>query len=258
LQDGTSEKGDKLEKGMPKASDWDFFDNIYCISLVERPDRKASAEAEFSSVGVLPKVEFICARRHGENSEQGIFESHIRCIQAGLAAGAQTMLIFEDDVIFRRFSPNTLANCAAFLSDLSRWDLFFFGCLVKGSRCTENPCVVKIRYRSLAHAYVINRSIARRLCTERWAGTAFDALLRDLGARCYAAYPGFAFQSDSPTDNREGLRLDRFRRWCGGLCRIQRTNEFYHRRRGAIIAVHVLVIAAIILLAASAAGSCFP
>ena len=239
------------------ARSWDFFDKIYCISLEERPDRRASATEEFSRVGLLSRVEFVSARRHRQNSEQGIFESHMRCIDAGLAAGAQSMLIFEDDVIFRRYSTATLAGCIDFLADRGRWDLFFFGCLVKQSRRTENRHILQIRYRSLAHAYAVNRPFAERLAQRHWEGISFDAMLQTAGGRCYAAYPAVAFQSDSPTDNREGLKIDRFRRLCGGLCRIQKMNEFFHRRRVPIIAAHVLVLLAIILLAASAFGSRF-
>ncbi len=235
---------------------WDFFDKIYCISVRDRADRRATAAAEFSKVGARPKVEFVEVLRHRENSEQGIFESHMRCIREGLAAGAKTIAIFEDDVIFRRYSPEKLAACTAFLSDRRRWDVFFFGCLVKESCRTENKCVLRIGYRSLAHAYVLNRPFAERLANKKWEGIAFDAMLRNTGARCFSAYPGFAFQSDASTDNLRGLRLDRIRRWCGGLCRIQKMNEFFYRRRGAIIAAHALAILAIALLAASAFGSC--
>jgi hypothetical protein len=236
---------------------WDFFDKIYCISLEERPDRRASAADEFSRAGLLPNVEFVSVQRHRQNSEQGIFESHMRCIDAGLAAGAKTILVFEDDVIFRRGSTAALAECIEFMSDRGRWDLFFFGCLVKKSRPTENRHVLRIRYRSLAHAYAVNRPFAERLAEKQWDGLAYDAVLREASGRCFAAYPGVAFQSDSATDNREGLKIDRLRRLCGGLCRIQKMNEFYHRRRAPIIAVHVLVVLAIVLLAASAFGPWF-
>jgi GR25 family glycosyltransferase involved in LPS biosynthesis len=240
------------------ASPWDFFDRIYCITLEDRTDRRTAAAAEFSKVGILPKVEFVSVRRHPENSEQGIFESHLGCIERGLAAGARTIAIFEDDVVFDRYAPDTLARCLDFLSEHRRWSVLFFGCLVKGSRPTAIRPLLQIRYRSLAHAYAINRPFAERLAKKRWEGAAFDAMLRSEPGLYFSVYPAFAFQSDSPTDNMAGVRLDRFRRWCGGLCRIQKMNEFYHRHRTPIIAAHVLAILAIALAAASAFGAWLP
>jgi hypothetical protein len=234
-------------------SPWRFFDRIYCISLTDRSDRRASAAEEFSRVGLLPQVEFVTVRRHEENSEQGIFESHMNCIDAGLAAGARNIVIFEDDVIFRRYSTDTLRACIEFVSTRP-WSLLFFGCLVRRSWRTENRSVLGIRYRSLAHAYAVNRPFAERLAQKRWEGVAFDAVLRSEKGNFYSAYPGFAFQSDSPTDNMRGLRIDKWRRWCGGLCRIQKMNEFYHRHRAAILIVHGLAVVAVACLAASAFG----
>jgi len=235
-------------------SPWRFFDRIYCISLTDRSDRRASAAEEFSRVGLLAQVEFVTVRRHEENSEQGIFESHMRCIDAGLAADARNIVVFEDDVIFRRYSADTLRACIEFVSTRP-WSLIFFGCLVRRSWRTENRSVLGIRYRSLAHAYAVNRPFAERFVQRRWKGVAFDAVLRSEPGPFYSAYPGFAFQSDSPTDNIKGVRIDRWRRLCGGLCRIQKMNEFYHRHQTTIIAAHILAGLAVAWLAASSFGS---
>jgi len=239
-------------------SPWNFFDRIYCITVQDRTDRRASATAAFAEVGILPRVEFVSVLRHPENSEQGIFESHLLCIRRGLSAGARTIAIFEDDVIFDRYAPETLRSCIDFLATAPCWSMLFFGCLVNGSRPTENRSVRRIRYRSLAHAYAIHRSFAERLAAKRWEGTAFDAMVRSEPGCYYSVYPSFAFQSDAPTDNREGIRLDRFRRLCGGLCRIQKMNEFYYRRRAPIIVAHVLAIVAILIAAVTAFGAGLP
>lgn len=238
-------------------SPWDFFDRIYCITLQERPDRKASAAREFARVGLDDRVQFVSVHRHPESSEQGIFQSHLHCIRAGLSAGAQTIAVFEDDVIFRRYAEKTLSGCVDFVASRP-WDALFFGCLVKKSRRTESPFVLGIRYRSLAHAYAVNRPFGERLAAKKWAGTAFDALLRDEQARYFSAYPCFAFQSGAATDNFAWPKIDKLRRWCGGLARIQKMNEFYHRRRTAILFAHVLAAVAFVLAAATSWGSCLP
>jgi hypothetical protein len=53
----------------------------------------------------------------------------------------------------------------------------------------------------------------------------------------------FAFQNDFTSDNdKKYKRLERFRRLCGGLERIQKANEFYQRHKFGVIAAHVMII----------------
>lgn len=221
---------------------WEYFDKIYCISLDERTDRRAEAESQFCSVGLRERVEFFIAKKYPHNCEQGIFESHIACIKKGIESGAETILIFEDDIQFDGFQAGSLKNSIDFLSANSHWDAFFLGCLVSGSKKTENHSVVRIKYRSLSHAYVLNRRFAGVLAEKPWQGLAYDDILNASNERFFAIYPLFAFQSNSPTDNSKYFQLDKFRRLCGGLRCIQKRNEFYHRHRIMVIALHFVLI----------------
>lgn len=123
------------------------------------------------------------------------------------------------------------------------WDILFMGCLVKGVQKTLYPSVVKIQYQCSAHAYVVRRKLAQSLADQSWTGIAWDDLLRETtDGRAFALSPAIAFQSDSRTDN-DALRwLDRFRRLCGGIRRVQKLNEWYHRHKTAIITAHVLAV----------------
>lgn len=222
---------------------WDFFDKVYCISLAERPDRRAEAAAQFATVGLADRVEFVVVPRHPTDCERGCYESHQACMSRGLAAGARQMLIFEDDVLFDGFTPAALERCTAFLAAEPDWHLFFLGCMVKASRRTPFPGVVRIRYRSLTHAYAVHARLAERLAARPWQGVPYDDFLRDLDdERTFAPYPSFAFQSNSPSDNQRYLPLDRVRRLLGGLRRLQKLDAFYHRNRSAIVAAHVLAL----------------
>jgi GR25 family glycosyltransferase involved in LPS biosynthesis len=225
------------------AGSWDHFDKIYCISLHERTDRQAAAREQFARVGVSERVEFVMVQKHPTDCEQGIYESHLLCMEKGLNAGAERILIFEDDVIFDRFEGATLANCTDFLSRNPRWHTLFLGCMVRGSRRTAYPSVRKIRYRSLTQAYVIHRRFAEILLRHPWQKIPYDDFLKGLrDEEMYAAYPSIAFQSNSRSDNERYLPLDRFRRLCGGLKNLQKRNEFYHRHRPLIIGAHVLAV----------------
>jgi GR25 family glycosyltransferase involved in LPS biosynthesis len=228
--------------------DWGFFDQIYCISVDQREDRRAEARTQFVKVGLLDKVEFVIVKKHPRNLEQGIFESHMTCIGKGIEANASNILIFEDDVQFERFSRANLSRCVDFLLENPDWNALFFGCLVAGSKKTENECVIKVKYRSLAHAYVLNRRFAEILAKKPWQDIAFDSVLSSFKEGLYAVYPSFAFQSNSRTDN-ESVQLDKFRRLCGGLRRIQKCNEAYYRHRPAFLGLHIIVILLIVIWA---------
>lgn len=220
---------------------WNFFDSVYCISLDIREDRRSQAIAQFKSVGLEGRVEFFIVKKHQKNSEQGIYESHMTCIQKGLAKGSKHILIFEDDIIFHGFSHHYLTNCVNFLSTYPSWNIFFFGCLVDGIQKTIYPSILKIKYRCLAHAYAINRPFAESISKLAWNGTSFDDLITSFNEEMYMIYPTVAFQSNSISDNNQQMVFDKIRRLFGGLKVIQRMNGFYYYHRSVIIMLHLVV-----------------
>ena len=232
---------------MPQTDPWACFDKVYCITLADRPDRRDRVQAEFKSVGLAHRVEFVRARRHPFDSEKGIYLSHLACLRRGIHAGARTMAVFEDDVVFEGFHPARLGRCVEFLCAHPGWRILFFGCLVRRIRPTASPEVVEIDYRSLAHAYAIHGDFARVLLKKPWQQIPFDAILSQFKGGYFATSPAFAFQSDSASDNTRLKGLDRLRRACGGLKRIQKANEWYCRNKPLVIAIHIFVALLLIL-----------
>ena len=224
---------------------WAFLDKIYCISLEHRQDRREYAQREFHKVGLQDRVEFVPAELCPHDSEKGIYASHMRCIEMGLQSGASHIAIFEDDVVFDRFDSIRLASGFQYLHHLPQWEAFFLGCLVYRSLPTDSPGVLRVRYRSLAHAYVLNRPFAEKMITIPWSDKPFDVMLRDALQNAYAIYPAVAFQSNAASDNDRLKGLDRFRRFCGGLRFIQMMNERCHRHVKAIILIHLLAALAL-------------
>ncbi len=224
---------------------WNYFDRCYCINLKHRTDRRRLSELQFHKVGLLKRMEYVTAEQHPQNSEQGIFLSHMRCIQKGLESNAQCIAVFEDDVVFENFDPERVNQSVQFINRLDQWEVLFLGCLVSGSWSTASPAVRKIHYSSLAHAYVLKRPFAEKLIKIQWSGKPFDAMLRDLVQRAYAIYPSIAFQSNARSDNHRLKRLDLLRRLCGGLQFIQRMNERCHRNFRMILLLHLLAISAV-------------
>ena len=227
---------------------WDGVDKIYCISLSERTDRQSQARTQFAKVGLADRVEFVIVDKHPSDCEQGIFESHQLCMRKGIAAGAKRILIFEDDVVFDRVTPGILTNGMDFLKTHECWRMLFLGCMVMGSKRTGSASILKIAYRSLTQGYVIHRRLAESIASLGWHHVPFDDFLKGLkDDQFYALYPSIAFQSNSRSDNKRYLPLDRFRRLCGGLEKIQKRNEFYHHHRGVIIGAHVFAFLLILL-----------
>jgi hypothetical protein len=224
---------------------WDSLDKIYCISLEHRTDRRRLSEIEFAKVGLLDRVEYVQVRPHAHNSEAGIFESHMLCIQKGLAANARRMAVFEDDVVFDGFDPLRVRTGLQYVGGLDHWDMVFLGCLVSRSRPTASRVVRQVRYRSLTHAYVMNRPFAEIMAKFQWSGRPIDAMFQVLVRNTYAIYPSVAFQSSASSDNWRLKGLDRIRRLCGGLRFIQKMNERYHRHFKAILLVHLLAALAL-------------
>jgi GR25 family glycosyltransferase involved in LPS biosynthesis len=222
---------------------WDFFDRIYCISLEEREDRRQAAAASFAKVGLTGKVEFVLVKPHPFNIEQGMYESHMTCLRKGLEAGAESIVVFEDDIIFDRFDAEHFKQCTQFLLKHPDWKVLLWGALIRSSRKTANPFIQKIRYQSLAHAYALNRPYAETLAYQPWRGIVIDTIFRPMDDHIYAVYPMFAFQNDFISDNDKKYKgLEHFRRLCGGLERIQKANEFYQRHKFGIITAHVMII----------------
>jgi len=231
---------------------WDFFCKIFCISVRERKDRRAEARKQFAAVGLLERVEFYIVEKDEtpKDIERGIYESHIKCIQKGLDAGARHILIFEDDIQFDRFDLEKLKTCTRFLQSKKEWKILLLGCLVNGLKLTKSKSVMNVKYRSLSHAYALNRNFAKKIVKIPWPGCAYDCLFCHYNEGVYAIYPSIAFQSDSPSGNTKYLNLEKRRRFFGGFKRIQKFNEFFFRYRSLIIAANAATVLFLMVIAA--------
>ncbi len=222
-------------------SPWSCFDAVYCISLTTRPDRREEARRQFAAVGLDGRVEFVLVDKHPTNCEQGIYQSHLACMSRGLARGARRLLIFEDDVIFVQGAAARLGQIADFLASSPSWEIFFLGCMVRASRRTDHPGVLRVRYRSLTHAYAVDHAFAAHLLRDHpWSGVPYDDFLRDLdSSRMFTIYPSIAFQSNAASDNDAYLPLDRLRRLMGGLRNLQRLDEWLHLHSAKLLWAHL-------------------
>ncbi|MEG1142328.1 MAG: glycosyltransferase family 25 protein [Clostridia bacterium] len=95
-----------------------YFDKIYCINLITRPDRKKFAQKQFKELGL--KVEFYEAFPYDFSSkiidtlnkekiwyfnkpnEFGCFMSHYNILKKSYIKGYEKILILEDDICFHK------------------------------------------------------------------------------------------------------------------------------------------------------------
>ncbi len=217
-----------------------FFDKIYCISVDTREDRRIQAKKEFDKLGIGDRVEFVLVKKHHKDPEQGIFESHFSCLRRGYEAGAEHILIFEDDLVVDYFQEERSTQAIAELAKLSRWDGFYLGAIVSSSkRCAKH--LSSIRYRCLTHGYALNRPFVQQILKKSWQGVAYDGFLKEYCHHCFAPIPMIAFQSTAKSDNTT-FQLDRIRRIFGGLKFLQRANELFLRYKYPVIASHILLL----------------
>lgn len=115
-----------------------FFDKIYCINLLERPDRKQLVQERFDKLGI--EVEFLNAVKFGfanniiqsnlfnflnknQPNEFGCTLSHYQCIKKAYLQGYNNVLIFEDDVKFYKNFNNIIEQKLNNVPD--NWDLLY-------------------------------------------------------------------------------------------------------------------------------------
>jgi GR25 family glycosyltransferase involved in LPS biosynthesis len=232
------------EAGRPDS--WAFFDKIYCITLETRPDRREQARKQFADTGLLHRIEFVSVAKHPVNPEEGIFQSHMICLNKGLKEKARRILIFEDDVFFQGIDVQALHEACNYLDSATKWNALFLGCITDGSKKTPIRKLTKITYRCLAHAYALNRPFAKHIVQQTWSGIPFDELLRRHNSEFYALYPMCAFQGLAGTDN-QTVVIDRMRRIFGGLPFIQKANELYQNHKMVLLALMAVLLVLVFL-----------
>jgi len=149
-----------------------YFDHIYCLNLLRRPDRKAHAQEQFAKYGI--EVEFWNAidgkEVHSQYTtplnagELGIVLSNIEILKDAKSKGYQTILIFEDDVVLNSEMNNIDSYFAALPEDCQ-------ALLFSGNHNTHNTAfhvappkvinerVVKIHYTYSTHAVALKSEL---------------------------------------------------------------------------------------------------
>jgi GR25 family glycosyltransferase involved in LPS biosynthesis len=191
---------------------WSSIDLIQCITLRERPERRAAAEHQFAAVGLAERVEFLEQERDAEDGKRGCFRAHQQAAAVALERGARRALTFEDDVVFlSHFTPHLAARAAAFLASdeaVLPWSVFFLGHFPRKMELVDGWSDV-VRVRSMdGHAYVLTPAGARELCSLAYAGDQVDVHFHYRCERAFALYPMVAVQAAGASDTEGTQRAD--------------------------------------------------
>lgn len=125
----------------------DYFDRAYIINLEDRTDRRREVVEEFRSIGIdIPndKIRFYNAQRPTEKGTfpdigtRGNFNSHRHVLQLAKQDGLRNVLVFEDDVSFRKIDPARIRQIVDRL-DREDWDIVHFGYVTPSDEGLEGP-----------------------------------------------------------------------------------------------------------------------
>lgn len=180
-------------------------DAVFCISLVDRQDRRKLLLKEFSKC-FQNEVEFILVDKDSENPERGCYNSHKKCAQIILDRGYKNALILEDDATFTSLNNKKLKNVNRFI-EKENPDIFFLGGIV---------CKLWLTWRRnialcelvCAHAYILSHSACQKFLAFEYEGEPVDHFYNKLFTQKYCCIP---LISDQQPDSLVGSDIEEFR-----------------------------------------------
>ena len=149
----------------------ELFDQSYIINLQHRTDRRHQARREFRRIGITvpgEKVQFYTASRPLDKGgfmdigTRGAFESHKRILESAINDDLRNVIIFEDDICFRRVGEDFERALLAQLANTD-WDVIFFGYIVPDEERLSGPLVRWTGDILGAHFYAVNGKFMPRM-----------------------------------------------------------------------------------------------
>jgi len=197
---------------------FDFFDKIYCINLDYRKDRWAQAQEEFNKINILNRVERISGvvtNRFEDPKRNACFGNHLShsiAIHNAKQAGANNVLIFEDDVLFINDPPYTIGKIANYFTEMNRgWDMLYLGVNTEQPSYMMNEMLAVLTFAFSTHAYAVNFQNSLVSADLYDINTDENVIHNDVeynnriipNYNCYACLPMLAIQRPSYSDIEE-------------------------------------------------------
>lgn len=161
------------------------IDGVFCISLIERTDRRELLVREFEGSGL--NIEFMTVERDNENPERGCFDSHIKCARLALERNYRRVLILEDDATLLPFEPRQVQQMNSFMNRRDP-ELFYLGANLGKVWLTWTLGIARVRTKG-THAYILsNKGCQHLLSYSPYSGTAIDKVYSKQ-FKAYMAFP---------------------------------------------------------------------
>jgi GR25 family glycosyltransferase involved in LPS biosynthesis len=192
-----------------------LFEGAIIINLDSRTDRWRAVSRELQVAGISDVVERLPAIKH-RYGMVGCSLSHLECVKIAKQRGWKTVLIFEDDIVFK---PYFHEYCDRTLEQLQKhnWSVFHFGAMLMNLCKQVDNNLLRIGYNWAAHAvavheraydFIINNykwDYSETDTSKPWGGHyPFDGFINkevyDAGFEIYSAYPVLISQKPDHSD----------------------------------------------------------
>lgn len=199
---------------------FDFFDKIFCINLEKDTGRRKMMEAEFKSLGILDRVDFISASpppldfkmsNFHFRGEFGVNLSQMKAIVH--AIGSKNVLIFEDDITFIPNATPILEQALNCLPD--DYGVFFLGGRPKAPLTKISNTLARTSDFVQASSYCVRGDLLvdfydffSEQVTQPFPEGCYDKILSDFAIKHtgYCVYPPLAYQVAGQSSIREAHR----------------------------------------------------
>lgn len=147
----------------------EYFDNIVCVNLATRPDRRMYAIKTFNKLNIPATI--VVFQKHSKGGIYGCFDSHIQLIKKAYEEGKNNLLVFEDDLSpTNTYSIQHIQRAIEFMRN-NQWDIFYFGYFVYNYNINPlsfiyAPIVSSniVKYNPFAtHAYCVSRQGMKKI-----------------------------------------------------------------------------------------------
>lgn len=183
-----------------------FFDHIYVINLDRRVDRWRDIQSQLRDAGITKAIRFSAIDK--EPGCVGCFESHLAVLQTALDAGANNVLVLEDDAtLYRDWRTSWIEGKRQIPND---WDMLYLGYNLdpawSGSVSLVTPNILCLKDILTTHAYAVNgKYLAGLVETVKSAiglGTPIDVVYTQqfINIKAYGIYPMLFCQASGFSD----------------------------------------------------------
>lgn len=146
----------------------DYFDQVYCICMADRPQKQERLLAHLKHFypDLVPKIFEAISTRHLKNHHVGCALSHRAVIQEAKHRGYSKILVFEEDAMFHKDFLHHFERNIDELKNI-KWDVCYLGAMVWGHAYPKAPgcktleavygatCTEGIAYNQSIYDYIL-------------------------------------------------------------------------------------------------------